>query len=288
MHEWTGVGGKRVVLTGATNGIGLAGAKRLVRLGAEVAIVARSPERAKAALSLITSAQPDSAVDVFIADLSAQDDVRRLAAEIRQRYDHLDVLINNAGAVYSSRQLTRDGIEVTWALNHLAPFLLTTMLLDLLTSSPPARIITTSSAYHQSARIPFDDLNADRGYGAMGYDRYGQTKLANILFTSELARRTEGTGVTANCFHPGFVNTGFGTGTSTGGWMRALMRVSHLFARPPDKGAETLVWLADAPEVAHISGWYFVDQRLKSPSAAARDPEAARRLWVVSEQQTGT
>jgi NAD(P)-dependent dehydrogenase (short-subunit alcohol dehydrogenase family) len=279
MAEWTGVGGKRVVMTGATNGIGRAAAKKLAGLGARLAIVARSPQRGADAVSKI-----ESDVDVLIGDLSSQSDVRRLADDILQRFATLDVLINNAGAIYASRQLTADGVERTWAVNHLAPFLLTTLLLDRLTASAPARIITTSSAAHFSAQIPFDDLNAERGYPNMGYARYGESKLANILFTLELAKRLQGTGVSANCFHPGFVATGFNY--NNGVLMRLGMAVGHLFARSPDKGAETLVWLADSPEVGDISGAYFMDKQVKRPSPAGRDVDVARRLWEVSEAQT--
>jgi NAD(P)-dependent dehydrogenase (short-subunit alcohol dehydrogenase family) len=285
MNPWTGVNGKRVVITGATSGIGLAGARRLAALGAELAIVARSPERASGAVAEITAAAGGKAtVDVLIADLAAQAEVRRLADELLHRYPRIDVLINNAGAMYATRQLTTDGIELTWAVNHLAPFLLTTLLLDRLTASRPARVITTASAAHGSAQIPFDDLRADRAYAAMGYGRYGESKLANILFTAELARRLAGTGVTATCFHPGFVGTGFNT--NNGGLMRLAMQIGHLFARRPEQGAETLVWLADSPEVAGVSGGYFVDKRQVRPSAAARDAESARRLWQISDEQT--
>jgi NAD(P)-dependent dehydrogenase (short-subunit alcohol dehydrogenase family) len=278
------VRGKRVVITGATNGIGLAAATRLVGLGANLTIVARSPERAQAALVRLSQANGQQTVDVLYADLASQGAVRRLAAEITERYARLDVLINNAGAIYTTRQLTVDGIERTWAVNHLAPFLLTTLLLDLLKNSAPARIITTASGAHHGAHIPFGDLNADHAYPGMGFRRYGETKLANILFTAELARRLQGTGVTANCFHPGFVATGFNRNNHA--LMRWAMRVGQLFARPPEKGAETLVWLADSPEVANVSGLYFVDKLPKQPSRAARDEQSAQRLWQVSQEQT--
>jgi NAD(P)-dependent dehydrogenase (short-subunit alcohol dehydrogenase family) len=278
------VRGKRVVITGATNGIGLAAARRLASLGAQLAIVARSIERAEQAAAGIRAAAPNSApVDIILADLASQHSVRHLAEEVLDRYPRVDVLINNAGAIFGRREFSEDGIELTWALNHLAPFLLTTLLLERLKASPPARIITTASGAHYNATLPFDDLNADSGYPSMGFSRYGETKLANILFTAELARRLEGTQVTANCFHPGFVASGFGY--NNGRLMRAAMWVSHRFARTVEKGAETLVWLADSADVSQLSGRYFVDMREVRPSHPARDLDAARRLWDLSQRQ---
>jgi NAD(P)-dependent dehydrogenase (short-subunit alcohol dehydrogenase family) len=206
-----------------------------------------------------------------------------LALEAQARYPTIQVLINNAGAIYASRQVGPDGIELTWAVNHLAPFLLTTLLLQRMTASTPARIVTTSSDAHEGARIPFDDLNAQRSWGGFGFPRYGQTKLANILFTVELARRLAGTGVTANCFHPGFVATHFNR--NNGVLMRIGMALSRPFARSAAKGAETLVWLVDSEAAGDTSGGYFFDEHPVTPSAAAQDREAAKRLWQVSEEE---
>ena len=279
-----GVAGSRVVITGATNGIGLLAAEALAARGAKLAIVARSQTRAADAVSRIRAAAGGEAtVDVLIADLASQAAVRRVAAEVLDRYPTVDALVNNAGAVHTTRRTTEDGIELTWAVNHLAPFLLTTLLLGRLKASAPARIVTTTSEAHRGARLPFEDVNAERDYGGRGFRRYGETKLANILFTAELARRLEGSGVTANCFHPGLVATGF---NRNNGWLMALaMTVIRPFERSPEKGAETLVWLVESPEVADQSGGYFIDRRRQTPSPAAQDAEAARRLWEISEEQ---
>jgi NAD(P)-dependent dehydrogenase (short-subunit alcohol dehydrogenase family) len=273
-----------VLMTGATGGIGLAAAIELARRGADLSIVARSPERASAAAVRIQAVGGGRPVDVLLADLSSQGSVRRLAAEVRERYPRLQVLVNNAGAVYGSRQVTEDGIELTWAVNHLAPFMLTSLLLGRLRASAPARIVTTSSDAHRGARIPFDDINSEGSYRARGFARYGETKLANILFTVELARRLEGTGVSAFSFHPGFVASGFNR--NNGLLMSWGMNLVRPFARSPEKGAETLLWLVDSPEITDGSGDYFYDRRRVRPSSAAQDGAAARRLWEVSEEQT--
>ena len=283
MSTWSGAAGKRVLVTGATNGIGLAAAEALAARGAELAILARDAARAREAVTRITSAgREGTTVDVLFVDLASQAAIRGVAAEVLARYPKIDVLVNNAGAILAKRRTTQDGIEMTWAVNHLAPFLLTTLLLDRLRSNAPARIVTTSSEAHRGAYIPFDDLNAERSY--RGFRRYGQTKLANILFTAEVAQRLEGTGVTANCLHPGLVATGF---NRNNGWlMRAGMTLVRPLSRSPVKGAETLVWLVDSADAADESGGYFVDERRAEPSDAARDMETARWLWEESERQT--
>ena len=285
MAEWSGVRGKRVLITGATHGIGLAAAEELARRGSNLAIVARTQTRADEAVAHIRQAAPDTAgVDVLLTDLASQASVRTLAAGALDRYARIDVLINNAGAMFATRQVTEDGVELTWALNHLAPFLLTTLLLDRIKASAPARIITTTSDAHKNRLIPFDDLNAEHSYRSRGFGRYGETKLANILFTLELAHRLEGTGVTANCVHPGTVATGFNR--NNGPLMTSVMTLLRPFSKNPAQGAETLVWLADSPDVSAETGGYFLDKRRATPSRPAQDAESARRLWKVSEEQT--
>lgn len=284
---WTGASGKRILVTGGTGGIGLAAATELARRGAKLSIVARSPARAEAAVRQIQAAAGGEPVDVLNADLASQASIRTLAAEVLERYPRLDVLVNNAGAIYSRRELTPEGFELTWALNHLAPFLLTNLLLDRLKESAPARIVTTSSAAHQGAtRLPFDDLNAERGYGQMGFKRYSESKLANIVFTRELAKRLEGTGVSAFSFHPGFVATGFNR--NTGSLMNVVMTIIRPLSRSPEKGADSLVWLVDSPDVGGPSGAYFFDRKPIDPTAPGRDADAAAKLWEVSRKQTGS
>jgi NAD(P)-dependent dehydrogenase (short-subunit alcohol dehydrogenase family) len=273
--------GKQVLITGATSGIGLEAARVLAARGANVAIVGRSAPRTQRAAASIRAAAGSVVVDTFVADLSSQAAVRQLASAVLDRYARLDVLINNAGAMYRVRRLSAEGIELTWALNHLAPFLLTRLLLDRLKASAPARIVTTASGAHLGAEIPFDDLRGDRSYA--GFRRYGASKLANILFTRELARRLEGSGVTANAFHPGLVATGFNR--NNGLVMSLAMTLIGAFSLSAQEGAKTLVWLAASPEVADVTGGYFVKQQLEPPSAAAQDAAAGQRLWTISEKQ---
>jgi NAD(P)-dependent dehydrogenase (short-subunit alcohol dehydrogenase family) len=280
MAEWTGVRDRVVLMTGATSGIGLAAAIALAGRGARLALVGRDPARTEVAARQVAAAG-GARPELLFADFGSLAAIRRLAADAEARLPRIDVLVNNAGALFTRRKLSADGFEMTWEINHLAPFLLTTLLLDRLRDDAPSRIITTSSVAHKGNQIPFDDLDATAHYGAMR--RYGETKLANILFTRELARRLAGSGVTANCFHPGFVATNFAR--NNGGLAALAMTLLKPVARTPQKGAETLVWLADAPEVSGISGGYFVDRKQVQPSAAARDDAAARRLWESSERQ---
>ncbi|WP_067137432.1 SDR family oxidoreductase [Microtetraspora malaysiensis] len=292
MNEWTGVSGKYVIITGATSGIGRAAAVQLAARGARIGIVARNEAKANEVAAQLNEVAGGGAVaDVFVGDMASQRSVRQVASEILERCPRVDVLVNNAGALYYHRHLTEDNVEMTWAVNHLAPFLLTSLLLDRLKESAPARVITTSSHGHRAARegIDFDDLSGDRLYGRRrllggAFGRYAETKLANILFTAELARRLQGSGVSAYSFDPGLVATNFNK--NNGVLVRWNMLVMRPFSRSPEKGAETLVWLTDSADVPESGEIYFADKRSKAPSGAAQDPDAARRLWEVSEEQT--
>lgn len=275
--------GRLCLITGATSGIGRATALALAGMGAELVLLARDREKAEATAADARAAGAP-AVDLLIADLGVQREVRRAAAEFLASGRPLHVLINNAGVVNLQRTLTADGLEATFAVNHLAYFLFTTLLLERLRASAPARIVNVSSEAHRFAPLDFDDLQNERRYRTMRV--YGQSKLANILFTTELARRLEGSGVTANSLHPGAVATRLGT--NNGAWARVLIRLLRPFFRSPDDGAATSIHLATAAELASVSGRYFANRREKTPSAAARDGEAARRLWAVSEALCGS
>ncbi len=273
------------LITGATNGIGKAAALALARQGMTLVIVGRSPAKTQAVRDEIRAASDNGRVEMIVADLSAMAEVRRAAGEFLARFDRLDVLMNNAGAVFSERRETVDGYEMTFALNHLSYFLLTNLLLERLKASAPARIINVSSGAHRGATINFDDLHLRRGYGLGGFKAYSQSKLANILFTYELARRLAGSGVTANAMHPGFVATGFGRNNP--GLMNAVMGLLHRFALTPEQGADTLVYLATAPEVEGVTGQYFEKRKPVRSSAVSYDESVARRLWEVSESLVG-
>jgi len=277
--------GKIVLITGATNGIGRVAALELARRGAHVVVHGRSRERVDAVVGEITGAGGQARG--LLADLSHMSAVRALADDFKRHYDRLDVLINNAGAVFTERQLSADGYEMTFALNHLSYFLLTNLLLDVIKASAPARIINVSSDAHRAVRaLDFDHL----GTGGAGFGAYAQSKLMNLLFTFELARRLEGTGVTVNALHPGFVATGFGKNNA--GTVGQILRfvvgtLMKPLARTPEQGAQTTVYLASSPDVATVTGQYFVDCKPVQPQAPALDREAQRRLWERSEQIVG-
>jgi NAD(P)-dependent dehydrogenase (short-subunit alcohol dehydrogenase family) len=275
--------GRVCLVTGATSGIGKVTAQALAGMGATVIVVGRNQTKARAVVDEIRQATGNTDLELFLADLSVQQQVRALAEAVLTRYPHIHVLINNAGAVYRKRSLSADGIEMTFAVNHLAYFLLTNLLLDRLKADAPARIVNVASDAHKNAKIPFDDLNSERHY--RGFKVYGQTKLANILFTYELARRLKGSGVTANCLHPGLIATGFGH--NDGGLLSLGLRLVTPFIKKPEQGAETSIYLASSPEVEGVSGQYFVDKKSIKSSPASYDEDAARRLWEISAAMTG-
>lgn len=276
--------GKACLVTGATSGIGKETAVRLAALGAAVTIVARDEARGAAAVAEISARAPGAEVAALTADLSSPAQVRRLATQVQGRLARLDVLVNNAGVISVRRTLTVGGLEVMFATNHLGPFLLTGLLRGLLELSAPARVVTVASAAHRPVRaIPWDDLA--RGGPGGNEQAYGLSKLANILFTAELARRLDGTGVTANCLHPGFVRTGLGREVT--GIPGAALRLGLRLVPGPAAGARTPVYLASSPEVAGVTGGYFVRSRPARPSALASDPVAAARLWALSAELTG-
>ena len=266
-----------VVLTGATRGIGQAAALALAAQGAELALVGRDPERVRAVAEQ-ASAQASAPVHQHVADLSLMSEVRRLAGELRERHERIDVLANNAGALFASRRETSEGFELTLALNHLAPFLLTHLLRDRLAG---ARVVTTASDAHKGGRLDLDDLQSQRGYAAMRV--YGTSKLCNILFTRELARRAPE--LHANCFHPGVVRTGFGK-NDNGIW-KVLTTVAGPFFRSPQRGARSLVWLATSEQAANLTGEYVVDEKVAQPNAPARDDTLAQAVWERSAQLVG-
>jgi NAD(P)-dependent dehydrogenase (short-subunit alcohol dehydrogenase family) len=275
--------GMTCVVTGATSGIGRVAAGEFARCGARVVIVGRSRERGRHTLMEIMRDTGNTQVDLILADLSTQADVRRVAADITARYPQIDVLVNNAGAIFRRREESVDGIEMTLALNHLGYFLLTNLLLDTLRSSAPCRIVNVASGAHRRARLDLDDLQSRRRYRA--WRAYANSKLCNLLFTYELARRLEGTGITVNALHPGTVATRFGSNNA--GPMRRMMAFGRPFLRTPERGAETILYLALAPEVAASSGGYFLDERPRRSSRASHDADMAARLWDLSAELTG-
>ena len=276
--------GKVVLVTGATCGIGKATAIGLATMGARVGITGRDLIRAEQAAADIRAASGNPAVDVFAADMSSQAEVRRLAGALLDAYPRLDVLVNNVGGFWAHRHPTANGLEHTFALNHLAPFLLTNLLLDRLKASAPARVVTVSSGAQAAGRIDFDDLQGARRYS--GQRAYSQSKLANILFTNELARRLQGTGVTANSVHPGVVRTNFGS-EDQAGFFRIISPLVRPFLKTPTQGARTPIHLASSPDVEAITGQFFANRKPKIANKAAGDLAVTARLWRVSSDLVG-
>jgi NAD(P)-dependent dehydrogenase (short-subunit alcohol dehydrogenase family) len=275
--------GKTVLVTGGTGGIGRATALGLATMGAHLGITGRDRERTERAAREIRAAGRGH-VDVFVADLSSQSEVRRLADEVLQTYPRIDVLVNNVGGYWNTRHVTADGLERTFALNHLAPFLMTNLLLDRLKQSAPSRVVTVASNAHATGRIDFDDLQGERSYS--GSRAYNQSKLANVLFTYELARRLQASAVTANALHPGVVSTSFGA-EDPGGVQRLFVPFMRPFMKAPAQGAATSIHLASAPDLEQVTGRYFANSKPKSSSKRSYDEAAAARLWQVSADLVG-
>jgi retinol dehydrogenase-14 len=272
--------GKTVLVTGGTGGIGRATAMGVAAMGARLGITGRDHGRTEEAAAEIRAAGGGQ-VDVFVADLSSQSQVRRLATEVLQTYPRLDVLVNNVGGYWNTRHVTPDGLERTFALNHLAPFLLTNLLLDRLTQSAPARVVTVASNAHTTGQIDFDDLQGERSYS--GSRAYSQSKLGNVLFTYELARRLAASSATANALHPGVVRTSFGAG-DPGVVQRLFVPFVRPFLKTPEQGAATSIHLASSPDLEQVSGRYFANSKPKRSSKASYDEAAAARLWQVSAE----
>jgi NAD(P)-dependent dehydrogenase (short-subunit alcohol dehydrogenase family) len=275
--------GKVVVITGATSGIGWVAAEKLSRMGARLVLIARDRSRGEATLARLREAGPGTGHTVHYADLSTIAEMKRVAGVIAAGEPRVDVLINNAGALFSSRQVTTDGLEMTFATNHMSYFVVTHGLADRLRATPGARVVNTSSDAHKRAHLDFDDLQSAKGY--RGFPVYGRSKLCNILFTRELAKRWADTGVTVNSLHPGFVSTRFGD--QSGGMFQRLVQVAKVFAISPEKGAETILYLATSDEVAKQSGKYFYKCRAEDPTKDALDDESALRLWRESARVAG-
>jgi NAD(P)-dependent dehydrogenase (short-subunit alcohol dehydrogenase family) len=275
--------GKTVVITGATSGIGEVAACQLAQAGARIVLIARDRARGAQTLQRLESIAPGRNHAAHYANLSRLAEMKRVAEAIAASEPQIDVLVNNAGAVFATRQVTGDALELTFATNHIAYFVVTNLLLERIKATPGARIVCTASDAHKRAKLDFNDLTFEKGYS--GFAMYGRSKLMNILFTRELARRLEGTGVTANCLHPGFVNTRFGE--DSGGLMSLALRGAKKFALTPEDGAKTLVYLATSPEVTGVSGKYFHDCKAVAPTAEAQNDADAKRLWDLSARLAG-
>ncbi|MFO0612860.1 MAG: SDR family oxidoreductase [Polyangiaceae bacterium] len=274
--------GKTFLITGGTEGIGKAAATEFAKRGAKLVLVGRNPEKTDRVARELEAAGRGEKVETIHADLSRLADMRAAAAKFLETHDRLDVLVNNAGAVFFDHQLTADGYEMTFALNHLSYFVVTNALLGVLERTPGSRVISTSSGAHASGRIDFDQIAKRPGKGA-GFRVYCDSKLANILFTRELARRLADKGVAVSCFHPGFVQTGFAKNNQ--GLFASLIGFgASLFARTPEKGAETLVWLATSPDAAKPDGEYFFDMKVTRTRPLGNDRALAKKLWAFTEE----
>lgn len=284
--DLTSLQGKTVLITGATSGIGAAAARQIAGAGATTILAGRNRERCRVAAESIRRATGNINVDFLVADLSSQREIRDLAEEFGNRIGVLDILVNNAGAIFKRREISVDGLEMTFAVNHLAYFLLTLLLLDLLRVRAAGRIIVVSSHAHESADLDLSDVQSEHEYNRLV--AYGRSKLANLLFTFELAKRLQETSVTVNALTPGAVATGLG---SNNGWLKAKVRNAVFLTKgsmiTPDLGAKTIVYLAGSPEIQGVSGRYFREEKEVPSSPASRDPDTAARLWEMSEQLTG-
>ncbi len=277
---------KVCMITGASSGIGKATALGLAQMGATVVIVARDQSRGQAAVTEIQATSGNPRVDLLVADLSSQKEVRQLVSQYESRYDHLHVLVNNAGISLTRRTVTEDGLEKIFAVNYLAPFLLTNLLLEVLNASALARVVNVAGDFHRKASLPFDDLMSEKNYS--GVRANNQAKLALILFTDELARRLEGTGVTVNALHPGAVATeAVSKDPDVSAFGRFMYGLFKLFFLSPEKGAETSIYLASSPEVEGVTGKYFIKRRAVASSPESYDTEIAQRLWETSMKLTG-
>ncbi len=288
--------GKVVVITGATSGIGQVAAEKLASQGARIVQIARDRERGEAASQRLQAIAPQVSHSIHYADISRLNEMKRVSAEIAQAEPRIDVLINNAGAMFDRREVTEDGLEKTFALNHMAYFVITNGLRERLISSSPARVVSTASDAYIAGTLDFDDLQSEKAYakksiteylrfGGAGFKVYGLSKLCNILFTRALARRLKGTGVTSNCLHPGFVATRFGD--HSGGLISFSIRIGKRFALTPEQGAETIIYLASSPEVANITGEFFRKCHPEKLRSKATDDAAAERLWHESAKLAG-
>jgi retinol dehydrogenase-14 len=284
MADTASMTGKTVLITGGTGGIGRATAIRLAAMGARVGIAGRELGRTQRAAAEIASESGNGIVDAFGADMSSQAEVRRLASDVLAAYPRLDVLINNVGGFWSHRRVTADGLERTFALNHLAPFLLTSLLLDRLIASAPARIVTVASAAQSMGTIAFDDLMGEHRYP--GQQAYNQSKLANVMFTYELARRLTGTGVTATALHPGMTNTSF-SAEDPSRVFAPLVAVMRPFMKKPERGADTPVYLASSLAAEGLTGQFFANRESKQSNESSYDTETTARLWRVSAGLVG-